>query len=228
MACCAIIVAAGRGERAAAQTPKQFAPLNGKTVLWHAVQPFLHAAVSRVRVVVAATEAARATKSLAEAASQVELLITGGPTRAASVRGGLQGLADDDWALVHDASRPCLHDESLARLLAAVAADATGGLLALPAADSLKCGEGMRVRNTLPRAGIFLAQTPQMFRAGRLRAVLTDDAGDEAQAMENAGFAPLLVPGRADNIKITAADDFALAEAILAAREKSPALARKP
>ena len=123
-------------------------------MLWHAVQPFLRAAI-RVRVVVAAAAAATAAESLGDVAAQVEVLAVGGATRASSVRGGLQGLADDDWALVHDAARPCLADESLARLLADAAADAVGGLLVLPVVDSLKYGDAMRVRGTLSRADFF-------------------------------------------------------------------------
>ncbi len=185
----------------------------------HAVRPFLRAAaISRVRVVVAAEMEAIAARSLGGFLPQVELLPEGGKTRAASVRAGLCGLADDDWAAVHDAARPCLGDAALARLLDAVFADKIGGLLSMPVSDSLKCGEDGRVKNTLPRGGKFLAQTPQVFRAGMLRAALSDEDEDEARAVENAGYAPLLVRGEAANIKITGTEDFAVAAAILSAR----------
>ena len=216
MACCAVIVAAGKGRRAGA--PKQFSKLCGQTVLRHAVSPFLRAAaVCRVRVVVAAEMEAVAAESLGDFLPQVELLPKGGGTRAASVRAGLFGLADNDWAAVHDAARPCLGDAALARLLTAVFADEVGGLLSVPVSDSLKCGEGGRMKKTAARGGKFLAQTPQVFRAGLLRAALSDEDEDEARAVENAGYAPLLVEGEAANIKITCAEDFALAAAILSA-----------
>ena len=219
MTCCAIIVAAGKGVRA--QTPKQFVDINGRTVLWHAVRPFLHYAnIDFVRIVIAAEDATAAARSLPDFVSQVEIVPAGGNTRAASVRGGLRGLADDDWALVHDAARPCLHDAVLARFWTAAAADEVGGLMALPAGDALKNETAGRSAVTLSRRGIFFAQTPQMFRAGMLRTALAaaDSFDDEAQAMERAGYAPLLVDGDAANIKITRPSDFALAAAILAAR----------
>lgn len=220
MACCAVIVAAGEGRRFGG--PKQFSELAGEPVLRHAARPFLRsAAVARVRVVVAPGMEEIAARSLGELRPRVEVLAAGGATRAASVLAGLCGLADDDWAAVHDGARPCLGDAALARLLDAVFADNIGGLLALPVSDSLKCGEGGRLAKTLPRGGKFLAQTPQVFRAGMLRAALSADDEDEARAMENAGHAPLLVRGEAANIKITIEEDFELAAAVLAARGRA-------
>lgn len=178
------------------------------------------AAVDRVRVVAAAEMESVAARSLGDFLPRVELLPVGGKTRAASVRAGLSGLADGDWAAVHDAARPCLEDAVLEGLLRAVFADGAGGLLSAPVSDSLKSGEGGRMTKTLPRGGKFLAQTPQVFRAGLLRAALSDEDEDESQAAARAGVAPLLVEGGAENIKITYAEDFALAEAVLARRRK--------
>ncbi|MGI9306648.1 MAG: 2-C-methyl-D-erythritol 4-phosphate cytidylyltransferase [Gammaproteobacteria bacterium] len=217
MACCAVIAAAGTGARAGGA--KQFTELNGRAALWHAVRPFVRAAaIDRVRVVVAADASEIAARSLGELAAEVELIPQGGATRTESVRAGLAGLADDDWAAVHDGARPCLGDAALARLLSAAFADDVGALLALPLCDALKCESGGRAQKTDGRGGKFLAQTPQMFRAGMLRAALCGDFADEAEAVENAGYAPLLAAGEAANIKITYPGDFALAEAILAAR----------
>lgn len=220
----AIIVAAGRGVRAG-DSPKQFAALAGRTVLWYALRPFAeNKSIESVRVVVTAETAevaARCTEGLPRR-SQIEILAAGGATRAASVRGGLRGMADDDRVLIHDAARPCLSDSTLARFLAETADDETGGLLAIPIASALKESADGRARRTLPRGEKYLAQTPQMFRAGMLCAALqnADDCDDDSEAMERAGCAPLIVDGDATNIKITHGEDFALAESILAARAK--------
>ncbi|HEV7136749.1 MAG TPA: 2-C-methyl-D-erythritol 4-phosphate cytidylyltransferase, partial [Steroidobacteraceae bacterium] len=128
----------------------------------------------------------------------------------------------DDWVLVHDAARPCLPREDLDRLLADLASHPVGGLLATPAADTLKRADGARdVQQTVDRAGLWRALTPQMFRYGRLCEALdrAHAAGrtptDEAQAIEWLGDAPRLVEGAAANLKITSAADLAIAAALL-------------
>ena len=140
----------------------------------------------------------------------------------------------EDWVLVHDAARPCLESHDLERLLAALASHALGGLLATPAADTLKrapaeaaSAAGARVAETVDRTPLWRALTPQMFRYGRLCAAL--DAAhaaqrfptDEAQALEWQGEQPLLIPGAASNLKITTAEDLVLAAAILRSRQTS-------
>ena len=147
-----------------------------------------------------------------------------GQTRAASVFNGLlavrDAVASSDWVLVHDAARPCLGTSELERLLGEVGEDDTGGLLAVPVADTLKRGnrEG-RVVQTQPRDHLWCAQTPQMFRYRLLLEALraTDHAlvTDEAGAIEGLGLKPRLVMGDARNIKVTQPADLALAELIL-------------
>ena len=108
-------------------------------------------------------------------------------------------------------------------LVAACEHDAVGGLLAHRLADTLKQAEGGRVAATIDRSAKWLAQTPQMFRLGMLQAALLQagaDVTDEAGAMEAMGHAPLLVPGGAQNFKVTYAEDFALAEAVLVSRQQ--------
>ncbi len=145
----------------------------------------------------------------------------GGVTRAETVRNGLRALdaAETDWVLVHDAARPCLSSRELSNLIRALREDSIGGLLALPVADTLKRGQGDRVLETVERAGLWRALTPQMFRVGLLRAALEEDASelitDEAASMERAGHRPRLIEGLNTNIKVTRPDDWALAEAIL-------------
>jgi 2-C-methyl-D-erythritol 4-phosphate cytidylyltransferase len=159
----------------------------------------------------------------------------GGPTRAETVRAALRDadLAAGAWVLVHDAARPGLPADALARLIDACLAQDRGGLLALPVADTVKqageasCGPAW-VDRTLPRDGLWLAQTPQMFRAGELQAALDARAGDprvtdEASAVELAcppGRAPLLVRGARANDKLTWPEDFDWFEGLLAARRE--------
>ncbi len=158
----------------------------------------------------------------------------GADTRAGTVSNALAecGAAAGDWVLVHDAARPGLPPDALARLIDACLDDPVGGLLALPVADTVKgaredvsaaaCAAGVtmvtRVARTVDRTGLWLAQTPQMFRAGMLadalRAAARDGVAvtDEASALEAAGHAPLLVTGAMRNFKVTWPDDFDLME----------------
>jgi len=224
----ALIPAAGRGTRlGAGEVPKQYLPLGSRTMLEHSIAAVLaDARIDRLFVVVAPADTRW--QALPVDDERVEFLPVGGASRAESVRNGLIAIAgrtaDDDRVLVHDAARPCLTAEQLARLIDEVGADDAGGLLAVPLADTLKRGEDGRVGITLPRAGLWCAQTPQMFRVASLRAALSgplDALTDEASAMERAGHAPKLVPGGASNLKVTTADDIVLARAILAEQGRS-------
>mgnify|MGYP001964761190 FL=1 len=125
------------------------------------------------------------------------------------------GAGEQDWVLVHDAARPNLAQSDLDLLLAELADDAVGGLLAVPARDTLKrVGSDGRVRETIDRSVIWQAYTPQMFRLGALHqalaeALVSDIAvTDEASAIEWAGQSPRLVEGRADNLKVTRPEDL--------------------
>jgi len=153
----------------------------------------------------------------------------GGSERSHSVRNGLAALsgraAVDDWVLVHDAARPCVSRQDVDRLLTRVQSHPAGGLLAAPAADTLKrAGGDKEVLETVDRASLWRALTPQMFRYGRLCEALDRALGqgrsptDEAQALEWMGERPLVVEGSTTNIKITSADDLVIAVALMAAR----------
>ena len=162
----------------------------------------------------------------------------GGPTRADTVLGGLKALLErgaqpGDWVLVHDAARCLVTSEQIDALIDQCAGDSVGGLLAHKLADTLKTSidgpGGVRVAATVDRSDKWLAQTPQMFRLGALlRALEYVGAGatDEASAMEAMGLRPRLVPGSAQNFKVTYPDDFALAEAVLAQRMHGATVAR--
>lgn len=155
--------------------------------------------------------------------------VDGGAQRASSVLNALNAIASqaqpDDWALVHDAVRPCIRATDLRNLLTVLGSDPVGGLLAAPVRDTMKRDDGAgRVKSTEPRDGLWHALTPQVFRYGlltaALRSALHDNVAitDEAQAVELAGYQPRLVEGSADNIKITRAQDLILAQQFLQAQ----------
>lgn len=226
-----VMPAAGVGRRFGGA--KQFAPLNERTVLELALQPFVDDPQCLGGAIALSADESRR----AEIAARVPprfALIDGGETRAHSVVNGLAALASraapTDWVLVHDAARPCLSAEDLARLLAG-AEGTQGALLAIPVADTVKqaqpttVAEPARCAVTLSREWLWLAQTPQMFALESLRAALARalEQGrtptDEAQAMEWQGVSARLIEARDTNIKITNAADLLLARAILRARE---------
>jgi 2-C-methyl-D-erythritol 4-phosphate cytidylyltransferase len=219
-----LIPAAGVGSRFASETPKQYLPLAGRPLLARTLTAFARRAdIAGVFVVLAPDDAHYA--SAVGALPKVEALFCGGASRAESVRNGLARLrehvADDDWIMVHDAARPCIAQGDIDRLLAEVADDPVGGLLALPVADTLKREDaGGRVLETVPRAGLWAAQTPQMFRYQLLLRALASPAArratDEAQAVEALGLSPRLVLGSPRNLKVTWPGDLELAERLLA------------
>lgn len=225
----AIVPAAGRGERFGGQRPKQYLPLLDRAVLSWSLRVLL-AERSIRRVVVAIADGDRRFRLLPESRDPRVQACRGGSRRELSVVSALDTLRgearDADWVLVHDAARPCLQAADLRRLIAAVADDPVGGLLALPLGDTLKAaGRDGRSDRTVPREGLWRALTPQMFRYGVLRRALRLSierervVTDEASAVEALGLRPRLVTGRADNIKITIPGDRGLAAAILSAGE---------
>lgn len=225
----AIVPAAGSGRRMGASVAKQYLPLCGRPVLAHALGPLLACArIDAVVLVVGGEDVLW--RELVPQGDRL-LIAQGGVERCHSVFNGLERLADwaddEDWVLVHDAARPCLSPTELERLFDALEGDAVGGLLAVPLADTLKAAdESGRVERTVPRERLWRALTPQMFRYGLLKRALAAAiaAGvtvtDEASAIEYAGHRPVLVEGRAANLKITGPEDLALAEAVLRRREE--------
>ncbi|NUE65843.1 2-C-methyl-D-erythritol 4-phosphate cytidylyltransferase [Snodgrassella sp. ESL0253] len=219
-----LIPAAGIGARFGAACPKQYVNLAGKTVLEHTVSRLAQiSAIDLLLIVVSEQDAyIDAIYPAAALPPNVHILRCGGATRAQTVRNGIThaqqqfGLQDNDWLLVHDAARCCVSADSVQRLLAAVHNHTVGGLLALPVADTLKQADtAQHVCRTVSRAGLWQAQTPQMFRAGILARALAqadlDVITDESSAVEALGLAPLLVPGDVCNLKLTSAQDALLA-----------------
>lgn len=221
----AVIPAAGQGTRMADTLPKQYLPLAGGTVIERTVDIFTqHPRCMGVVVAIAGDDSVWPT--LAPRWEDKVRAVEGGSVRAESVLAGLISLehraGGSEWVLVHDAARPCLESADIDRLMEAVGGDENGGLLALPATDTLKrVDAGHRVKETVPRHDIWRALTPQMFRLRTLRGAVEAalaagvDVTDEASAMERLGYRPLLVPASNENIKITRPPDLARAAQLL-------------
>lgn len=212
-----IVPAAGKGERMGDGPPKQYLPLVGKPMLQHVLERLL--SLSPDRLVVPLSPADSIFDSL-PVHHECEV-VTGGATRAESVQAGLDALSldDDDWVMVHDAARPCIRTEDIARLVETVGDDPVGGILAIPVHETVKrTDDGKRIDGTVSRDGLWLAQTPQLFRYGVLARAMESAAGeglevtDEASAVEWTGLSPMLVMGPGENLKVTTPEDIMLAE----------------
>lgn len=223
----AIVPAAGSGSRFGAEKPKQYLSLLGRPLIFHTLAALVACPeIERVWVVLSPDDPYWLQYDWSELGAKLETVRCGGETRAESVTNGLRAAAmvaaDDDWVLVHDAARPCLSGEMLATLFVDLADDPVGGILAVPVADTLKRADAeQRVAATEPRDGLWQAQTPQMFRYGRLLEALKNCAAvtDEAGAIEALGLQPKLVRGDTTNLKVTYPADLALAAMILRGRK---------
>jgi 2-C-methyl-D-erythritol 4-phosphate cytidylyltransferase len=223
----AIIPAAGSGTRVSKKQPKQYARLAGKSMLWHAVRAVCMPPIESVFVVLAPQDKAFARQDWKAFKGKLQPLYCGGKTRRDSVYNGLvaamAGVDADDWILVHDAARPCLPKKDFLNLIKKARGDEVGAILALPVAETVKRAQtdkagADRIVASEDRAQLWLAQTPQMFRAGLLVQALRAAKGavtDEAGALEQIGLKPRLVQGSRENLKVTWPEDLAIAEAIL-------------
>ena len=225
MACYALVPAAGGGSRMGSACPKQYLTLAGQPLIRHALATLCTApAIARVHVVLAPDDDQWTGFDIV--ADKLRVLRCGGATRAESVANGLNAMrdvGDDDWVLVHDAARPCLSARQVEALIREVGDDPVGGILAVPVADTLKrAGVDGRIAATVPREGLWQAQTPQMFRRGMLLRALeaAPAVTDEASAIEALGLQPKLVAADATNLKVTYPLDLHLAEWILANRNE--------
>jgi len=219
-----VIPAAGRGTRVGGDCPKQYLPLAGRALMMHTIERLAaHPRIAGLLVVLAADDARW--PGVDSLHGKPVFTTIGGGERADSVLAGLRalpiGVGAGDFVLVHDAARPCVRASDIDRLLDAASAG-DGGLLGAPLRDTLKRADEQGCsRLTEPREHRWRAFTPQMFRRGQLVVALEAASqqgvlvSDEAMAMERAGYAPLLVEGAEDNIKVTTAADFALAEFLL-------------
>jgi 2-C-methyl-D-erythritol 4-phosphate cytidylyltransferase len=226
-----IIPAAGAGARMANVLPKQYLLLAGKPMISHTIQTFfLHPRIASIHVALSADDIFWRDLPL-DPTSKLKLHYTGGESRSETVLNTLQSIqvAEGDWILVHDAARPGLTHALLDNLLNTLENDEVGGLLALPLADTLKQADAENhIEKTIPRDGLWQAQTPQMFKYGVLKYALGGNIHaasrptftDEAEAIEALGLSPKLVQGELRNLKVTYPQDLELLEALFS-KEKT-------
>ncbi len=213
----AIIVAAGRGTRAGGGLPKQWRALAGQRVADWTLAAFAEAGLDPLVVVLHPDD-------MDVPLPAHVIRVAGGATRDASVRAGLERLADDppDAVLIHDIARPCVTPSLIARVVEALQ-NAPAAAPGLPVRDALWRCDGGKVSGTVDREGLSRAQTPQGFHFDAILAAHRAHAGgapdDVAVAREAAGLEVAVIEGEADNIKITDVGDFARAERILLSRK---------
>jgi 2-C-methyl-D-erythritol 4-phosphate cytidylyltransferase/2-C-methyl-D-erythritol 2,4-cyclodiphosphate synthase len=220
MSFAAVIVAAGEGLRAGPGAPKAWRTLAGKPVLRWSAEALLDAGADEIVLVLGRNRVALADEALA--GLERWRAVPGGATRAASVQAGLAAVSGDGPVLIHDAARPFVTTDHVRRLLAALEG-AEGAILALPVPDTLKRSGGSLVEATVPRDGLWRAQTPQAFRLGALRAAYEawpggEEPTDDAAVVERAGGRVALVPGDPMLMKLTWPEDFAMAERLAGAQ----------
>lgn len=235
-ACHALLPTAGTGSRLGGELPKQFQQLAGKPMLAYALDAFIQSPqIASIWVGVSPGFIDNPIlQTLSRASKPIHFLPTGGPTRQETVRNTLAallkaGIPADDWVLVHDAARPGITSGLINKLIAAVEKSTSGGLLAVPLADTLKradldsviAGNLPHVEKTISREHLWQAQTPQMFHLNQLQSALEDairleaDVTDEASAMELVGIKPLLIEGATRNFKVTHPADWELMQLLL-------------
>jgi 2-C-methyl-D-erythritol 4-phosphate cytidylyltransferase len=218
----AILVAAGSGSRLGGDRPKAFVGLGGRPLLAESLERLDLSDWIDAIVVAAPAGWEEPTILLAEeiVASKVASVVTGGATRAESVRNALDEVPDDALVvLVHDAARPLVEDAVLDRLVGRLGEGFDGVVPALPLRDTVKRVDGGAVVETVPRDDLVAVQTPQVFLAERLRAAYAGDlagATDCASLVERSGGRIGVVTGDPRLVKVTTADDLALAERLLA------------
>ncbi len=213
-----VIPAAGIGKRVGIDKPKQYISVNDKTIIEHTINCFINREEIE-GVVVAISKSDEYWPTLSISKHEKIIIAPGGDERYQSVFNGLHALHDkaegDDWVLVHDAARPCLNQSAIDRLMINLRTHAVGGILALPCRDTMKRADNSNeIVETVERESLWHAQTPQMFKYGKLYSaiekMLNEDivVTDEAMAMELSGYKPMLVQGHQENIKITHKDDL--------------------
>ena len=227
----ALVVAGGRGRRFSGRTPKQYAELAGVPMVIRTLKVFDDCgAIDAIVLVVPADDVVHVRDNLLPEAglNKKILLCNGGPRRQDSVFNGLSCIAEDDSVVViHDAVRPLVTCECITACVE-VARMEGAGIAAVPAWDTLKrVTDSGIIETTLPREQVWLAQTPQAFRTGLIRAAHQTarmhhfHATDDAALVEHTGGSVRIVAGSLRNVKVTTVEDLALAEALLAERSSS-------
>ncbi len=220
----AIIVAAGRGTRAGAGGPKQYRDLAGRAVIAWTADAFLnHPNIDAVRVIIHRDDRDEYHAAMGALLDHPKLLdpVFGGAERQDSVRLGIESIEADapKHVLIHDAARPFIDERTISRVIDAQQSS-DGAVAALPVHDTIKrANEGNKIETTVPRDALWRAQTPQGFHFDKILAAHRAAAGqqltDDAAVAEAAGLSVALVAGSPDNMKITQAEDFGMAETLL-------------
>jgi 2-C-methyl-D-erythritol 4-phosphate cytidylyltransferase / 2-C-methyl-D-erythritol 2,4-cyclodiphosphate synthase len=223
----AIIVAAGRGTRAGAGGPKQYRDLAGRAVLVWTAEAFLsHDEIDAVRVIIHRDDRAEYDAAMDGLLAHPKLMppVDGGAERQDSVRLGLKSLEENTPAkvLIHDAARPFIDGPTISRVISALG-DHDGAIAALPVHDTIKQAKsGALIQTTIPRDALWRAQTPQGFQFQKIltahSAAIGERLTDDAAVAEAAGLSVALVAGSPNNMKITQAEDFGMAETLLGRR----------
>jgi 2-C-methyl-D-erythritol 4-phosphate cytidylyltransferase len=213
-----VIPAAGVGARMGVDKPKQYISVNAKTIIEHTIDCFINRE-EIVNIVVVISKADEYWPTLSISKHEKVIAAPGGDERYQSVFNGLTALKDkadeNDWVMVHDAARPCLNQSAIDRLMINLRSHDVGGILALPCRDTMKrANETGEIEETVERESLWHAQTPQMFKYGKLLHAIEKALNenvvvtDESMAMELCGYKPMLVQGHQENIKITHKDDI--------------------
>jgi len=221
----AIVVAAGKGTRLGGDRPKQFLELAGVPIIVHALRQFERCReISEVVTVLPAEETAGFESAVNRFNLQkVKRVIAGGATRAQSVRRGLESIADANIIAIHDGVRPFVTPDEIDRVVQA-AEQNEAAILTAPVSDTIKRIEANRIVETLPRAELRRALTPQCFRFALIKRAYQDldaleaeghDVTDDSLLIERLGIEVVSVEGSARNIKLTTQEDLALGEAIM-------------
>jgi 2-C-methyl-D-erythritol 4-phosphate cytidylyltransferase len=239
--CHALLPTAGTGSRLGGDLPKQFRQLAGKPMVSHAIKAFMES--SQIQSIWIGVSPGfidnPILQTIAQAGADIHVVPTGGPTRQETVRNTLatmmkSGIPADDWILVHDAARPGITPALINKLIDSIEESSSGGILAIPLADTLKqadldsvvAGNIPHSERTIPREHLWQAQTPQMFGLKQLHDALENairleaDVTDEASAIELAGAKPLLIEGAARNFKVTHPADWDLMQLLLSSSQK--------
>lgn len=239
--CHALLPTAGTGSRLGGDLPKQFRQLAGKPMVSYAIKAFMES--SQIQSIWIGVSPGfidnPILQTIAQSGAEIHVVPTGGPTRQETVRNTLaammkSGIPADDWILVHDAARPGITPALINKLIDSIDGSISGGILAIPLADTLKqadldsvvAGNIPHSERTIPREHLWQAQTPQMFGLKQLHDALENairleaDVTDEASAIELAGAKPLLIEGAARNFKVTHPADWDLMQLLLSSSQK--------
>ena len=213
-----VIPAAGEGLRMGVDKPKQYISINNKTIIEHTIDCFIYREEIE-KIIVAVSKEDEFWSTLEISDHDKIMTASGGKERYQSVLNSLKMLSseaeDDDWVMVHDAARPCLNQSAIDRLIIQLKGHDIGGILAMPCRDTMKrSNDTGEIDETVERQSLWHAQTPQMFKYGKLLLAIQDAlknkavVTDEAMAVERLGFKPMLVLGHQENIKLTYKDDL--------------------